>query len=122
MADEPTTALDVTVRAQIFDLLRRVQDDLGVGIIMITHDIGTNSELADRVAVMYAGLVVKQGRADDILVAPAHPYTQGLIGCIPTLDIAKAARTCAGRDPRHGAAFASVGGWMRLCRSLRAGA
>ena len=85
IADEPTTALDVTVQAQIFELMREIQDKFGVAIVMITHDMGAIAEMADRVAVMYAGRVIEQGRADDILDDPRHPYTRGLIGCIPAL-------------------------------------
>jgi peptide/nickel transport system ATP-binding protein len=94
IADEPTTALDVTVQAQIFDLMREIQQEFGVAIIMITHDMGAISEMADRVAVMYAGRIIEEGRADDILDNPGHPYTRGLIGCIPALDpeIAQAVR------------------------------
>ncbi len=94
IADEPTTALDVTVQAQIFDLMRDIQESFGVAIIMITHDIGAISEMADRVAVMYAGKMIEEGAADDILDSPRHPYTRGLIGCIPVLDdaIAQAER------------------------------
>ncbi|MEY8841882.1 oligopeptide/dipeptide ABC transporter ATP-binding protein, partial [Cribrihabitans sp. XS_ASV171] len=84
-ADEPTTALDVTVQAQIFDLLNEIQRDFGAAIILITHDMGAISEMADRVAVMYAGRVIEQGSADDVLDFPQHPYTRGLIDCIPAL-------------------------------------
>ena len=86
IADEPTTALDVTVQAQIFDLMRRIQEEFGVAIMLITHDMGAIAEMADRVAVMYAGRVVEAGAADDVIDRPLHPYTRGLIGCIPTLD------------------------------------
>jgi peptide/nickel transport system ATP-binding protein len=86
IADEPTTALDVTVQAQIFDLMREIQQEFGVAIIMITHDMGAISEMADRVAVMYAGRIIEEGHADAILDSPGHPYTRGLIGCIPALD------------------------------------
>ena len=86
IADEPTTALDVTVQAQIFDLLNEVQREFGAAIILITHDMGAISEMADRVAVMYAGRIIEEGRADDILDHPQHPYTRGLISCIPSLD------------------------------------
>ena len=86
IADEPTTALDVTVQAQIFDLLNEVQREYGAAIILITHDMGAISEMADRVAVMYAGRIIEEGRADDILDHPQHPYTRGLISCIPSLD------------------------------------
>ena len=85
IADEPTTALDVTVQAQIFDLLNDIQRDLGTAIVLITHDMGAIAEMADRVAVMYAGRVIEEGRADDILDDPKHPYTRGLIDCIPNL-------------------------------------
>ena len=91
IADEPTTALDVTVQAQIFDLIRDIQERLGVAVILITHDMGAIAEMADRVAVMYAGRVVEEGPADAILDTPAHPYTRGLIGCIPAIDPALAA-------------------------------
>jgi len=86
IADEPTTALDVTVQAQIFDLMRDIQQKFGVAIVMITHDIGAISEMADRVAVMYAGKMIESGPADPILDTPLHPYTRGLISCIPVLD------------------------------------
>ncbi|MCM2563308.1 ABC transporter ATP-binding protein [Lutimaribacter sp. EGI FJ00015] len=85
IADEPTTALDVTVQAQIFDLLNEIQRDFGAAIIMITHDMGAISEMADRVAVMYAGRVIEEARADDVLDTPQHPYARGLISCIPAL-------------------------------------
>ncbi len=86
IADEPTTALDVTVQAQIFDLLREQQKQRGTAIIMITHDMGAVSEMADRVVVMYGGRAVEVGTTQEILSSPAHPYTQGLIACLPELD------------------------------------
>ncbi len=85
IADEPTTALDVTVQAQIFDLLNEIQREFGSAIILITHDMGAISEMADRVAVMYAGRVIEEARADDVLDYPQHPYARGLISCIPAL-------------------------------------
>src|SRR2546427_2014713 len=85
IADEPTTALDVTVQAQIFDLLRELQRDKGTAIVLITHDMGAVAEMADRVMVMYAGRVIEQGRCEQVLSAPAHPYTRGLIACLPEL-------------------------------------
>uniref|UniRef100_UPI0038B2EC68 ABC transporter ATP-binding protein n=1 Tax=Marimonas lutisalis TaxID=2545756 RepID=UPI0038B2EC68 len=85
IADEPTTALDVTVQAQIFDLLNEIQRDFGAAIILITHDMGAISEMADRVAVMYAGRVIEEAGADDVLDHPQHPYSRGLIDCIPAL-------------------------------------
>ncbi len=85
IADEPTTALDVTVQAQIFDLLRELQRDKGTAIVLITHDMGAVAEMADRVMVMYAGRVIEQGSCGQVLSAPAHPYTRGLIACLPEL-------------------------------------
>ncbi|MEM6460515.1 MAG: ABC transporter ATP-binding protein [Pseudomonadota bacterium] len=85
IADEPTTALDVTVQAQVFDLLKELQEDTGTTIILITHDMGAIAEMADRVAVMYAGRIIEAGSAADILQDPRHPYTQGLISCVPHL-------------------------------------
>ncbi|MDX6751225.1 ABC transporter ATP-binding protein [Geminicoccaceae bacterium 1502E] len=83
IADEPTTALDVTVQAQIFDLLREVREKTGTSMILITHDIGAIAQTADRVAVMYAGRVVEEGPVEAILDDPRHPYTRGLIACVP---------------------------------------
>ena len=85
IADEPTTALDVTVQAQIFDLLNEIQRDFGAAIVLITHDMGAISEMADRVAVMYAGRVIEEASADQVLDSPQHPYARGLIDCIPAL-------------------------------------
>jgi peptide/nickel transport system ATP-binding protein len=79
LADEPTTALDATVQVQVLILLRRLQRELGMGMIFVTHDLGVAAEIADRVAVMYAGRIVESGPVADILPAPAHPYTQGLL-------------------------------------------
>ncbi|MCZ7560707.1 MAG: ABC transporter ATP-binding protein [Burkholderiaceae bacterium] len=85
IADEPTTALDVTVQAQIFDLLRELQRENNTAIMLITHDMGAVAEMADRVIVMYAGRVIEQGTTAQVLGAPRHPYTQGLIECLPEL-------------------------------------
>ena len=85
IADEPTTALDVTVQAQIFDLLRELQRDKGTAIVLITHDMGAVAEMADRVIVMYAGRVIEQGTTDEVIGDPQHPYTRGLIACLPEL-------------------------------------
>jgi len=85
IADEPTTALDATVQAQIFDLLQDLQNEMGTAIILITHDMGAIAELADDVAVMYAGRIVEKGSVSDVLSQPCHPYTQGLITCVPHL-------------------------------------
>ena len=83
IADEPTTALDVTIQAQILALLRELQRDFGTTIVLITHDLGVVNELADRVAVMYAGRVVEEGDRRSVLAAGRHPYTQGLLRSIP---------------------------------------
>jgi peptide/nickel transport system ATP-binding protein len=83
LADEPTTALDVTIQAQILHLLAELQRELAMGLVLITHDLGVVARIATRVIVMYAGQVVEAGTADDIFSAPAHPYTRGLLACIP---------------------------------------
>jgi len=83
IADEPTTALDVTIQAQILHLLAELQREFRTGLILITHDLGVVSRVADRIAVMYAGQFVEEGTAPQIFQAPAHPYTQGLLACIP---------------------------------------
>ena len=86
IADEPTTALDVTVQAQILDLLRELQEETGMSIILITHDLGVVAEMADEVAVMYAGRVVERASAGAVFADPMHPYTLGLLGSVPRLD------------------------------------
>jgi oligopeptide/dipeptide ABC transporter ATP-binding protein len=85
IADEPTTALDVTIQAQVLDLMRKLRDDLDIGIIFITHDMGVVAEMADIVAVMYAGTVVEEASTESLFEAPLHPYTQGLIASIPIM-------------------------------------
>ncbi|MDH6220401.1 ABC transporter ATP-binding protein [Streptomyces pseudovenezuelae] len=86
IADEPTTALDVTIQAQVLALLKRVQRDHGTSVLLITHDLGVVAEVADRVAVMYAGRIVEQGTRDEVLFRPQHPYTMGLLGSVPPLE------------------------------------
>jgi peptide/nickel transport system ATP-binding protein len=86
IADEPTTALDVTIQAQILDLIRGLRDETGMGTIMITHDLGVVAEIADTVAVMYGGQVVEQGTVTEIFNNPQHPYTIGLMSAMPQLD------------------------------------
>ena len=85
IADEPTTALDVTIQAQILDLMRELREKMGTSVILITHDLGVISEMAERVAVMYAGEIVEQAEVTTLFDQPLHPYTQGLIGSIPVL-------------------------------------
>ncbi|MEV6837669.1 ABC transporter ATP-binding protein [Streptomyces sp. NPDC051133] len=86
IADEPTTALDVTVQAQVMDLLAELQREYRMGLILITHDLGVVADVADRIAVMYAGRIVESAPVHDIYKAPAHPYTRGLLDSIPRLD------------------------------------
>jgi peptide/nickel transport system ATP-binding protein len=86
IADEPTTALDVTVQAQILELIERLQSELGTAVVMITHDLGVVAEVADDIAVMYSGRIVERGTRDQIFAAPEHPYTWGLLRSIPRLD------------------------------------
>src|SRR3989440_6065249 len=89
IADEPTTALDVTVQAQILELIRRLQRELDTAVVMVTHDLGVIAETVDEVAVMYAGRIVEHAPTATIFNAPEHPYTWGLIGSIPRLDTAR---------------------------------
>lgn len=86
IADEPTTALDVTIQAQILELMKTLQEKTGMAIIFITHNLGVVAEICDRVSVMYAGHMLEQGKVDDIFYSPAHPYTQGLLRSMPNLD------------------------------------
>ena len=86
IADEPTTALDVTIQAQILELMQRLQKELGMAIIMITHDLGVVAQLCDEVIVMYAGSICEQGTAEEIFYNPRHEYTKGLLRSIPALD------------------------------------
>lgn len=96
IADEPTTALDVTIQAEILELLRGMRETLGVGMLLITHDLGIVANNADRVAVMYAGRIVETGPVRDVLLDPQHPYTRGLLGSLP--------------DRAHGGALTPIGG------------
>ncbi|MBX5476924.1 MAG: ABC transporter ATP-binding protein [Clostridia bacterium] len=86
IADEPTTALDVTIQAQILDLMRELRDEFGMSILFITHDLGVVAEMADRVVVMYAGEVVEEGTVEEVFAEPKHPYTAGLLRSMPRLD------------------------------------
>jgi oligopeptide/dipeptide ABC transporter ATP-binding protein len=85
LADEPTTALDVTIQAQIVALMQRINREHGTGIILVTHDLGLAAEFCDHIAVMYAGRIVEIGRTDDVIERPQHPYTEGLLRCIPDI-------------------------------------
>ncbi len=110
IADEPTTALDVTVQKQILELLDNLRHEMELGLLFITHDLGVVAKVADRIAVMYAGRIVEQGPASDVLLQPLHPYTQGLLAASPTLERGKL-RPIAGTVPQltqlpRGCAFA----------------
>jgi oligopeptide/dipeptide ABC transporter ATP-binding protein len=103
IADEPTTALDVTTQAQILDLLARLQADLGMSLLLISHDLGVVSEVCETVAVMYAGQVVEQAPARVLFQQPRHPYTAGLLAALPRLHGGRARlREIPGRVPRLG--------------------
>ncbi|XWN34911.1 MAG: ABC transporter ATP-binding protein [Roseivirga sp.] len=86
IADEPTTALDVTIQAQILDLMRKLQEETNMGIVLITHDLGVVAEMCDEVAVMYCGKIVERAAVQTLFSRPAHPYTQGLLASIPSLE------------------------------------
>ncbi len=116
IADEPTTALDVTVQAQILDLLRDLQAQTGMAIVLITHDLGVVAEMADEVAVMYAGRVVERAPGAAIFDDPQHPYTLGLLGSIPRLE--EDARPAAG-DRGRGAGAVRAAAGLPLPPALR---
>ena len=118
IADEPTTALDVTVQAQILRLLAQLQRDLGLGMLLITHDLGIVARVAHRVSVMYAGEVVESAPTAELFANPKHPYTQGLLRCVPVPGKITA-RRAAGLDPRHRAAHRPGLRRLRLPRALR---
>ncbi len=103
VADEPTTALDVTVQAQILELFRTACRDTGASVLIITHDLGVVAEIADRVAVMYAGRIVEEDLTAALLRGPSHPYTVGLIESLPTVDCRRSLRAVPGRPPELGA-------------------
>ena len=100
IADEPTTALDVTIQAQILDLMRRMRTETGTAILLITHDMGVIAEMCDNVAVMYAGQIVEYTDVNTLFDEQLHPYTEGLLAAIPVLG---EVRDTPGRDPRLGA-------------------
>ncbi len=99
ICDEPTTALDVTIQAQILDLIERVKAERGLTVLFITHDLGVVARVADRVAVMYAGKVVEVGRADEIFYSPAHPYTWALLSSMPDLNTSGTLEAISGTPP-----------------------
>jgi oligopeptide/dipeptide ABC transporter ATP-binding protein len=102
IADEPTTALDVTIQAQILDLMNKLKEETGASILFITHDLGVIAEMAQKVAVMYAGKIMEEADVDTLFAEPKHPYTIGLMNSIPILGIGKTQRrlsTIAGVVP-----------------------
>jgi len=99
LADEPTTALDVTIQAQILDLMRQINHTHGTAIIMVTHDLGVAAEFCQSIAVMYAGRIVERGTVDQVIEGPQHPYTQGLLACRPRLDARHQIRPIPGEVP-----------------------
>src|SRR5207302_3494238 len=119
IADEPTTALDVTIQAQILDLLRSLREKYRLAVLFISHDLGVVSKVADHVAVMYAGEIVEMGPVQRIFAAPAHVYTRGLIGAIPTLRTDRSrplatVETQRGRVSSTPLREISPGHWVRL--------
>ena len=100
LADEPSTALDVTIQAQILDIMRDLRQELGTSIVMITHDLGVVADIADQVVVMYAGHVVETGTVDDVFAKPQHPYTVGLLGAVPRPDLVVTDAQAAASDGR----------------------
>jgi oligopeptide/dipeptide ABC transporter ATP-binding protein len=110
IADEPTTALDATIRAQILDLIRNLTATTGTAVLLITHDFGVVNELADRVAVMYAGQIVEEGTREDLLARPKHPYSQGLLKSIPR------AESRGGRLEEIQGVVPRPGQWPEGCR------
>lgn len=124
IADEPTTALDVTIQAQIMDLMAEIKKNIGTSIILITHDLGVVANLADRVAVMYAGKVVEMATAKELFYTPSHPYTVGLLESLPRLDSDRAKELTAIEGtppdlfaPPKGCAFASrCKNCMKICK------
>ncbi len=125
IADEPTTALDVTIQAQIMDLLQEIREKTNTAIILITHDLGVVASMADRVAVMYAGKIVEIGTAEDIFYRPAHPYTRALLRSLPTTEMDRSIRlvSIAGTppdllNPPVGCGFASrCQNCMQICKA-----
>jgi peptide/nickel transport system ATP-binding protein len=116
IADEPTTALDVTVQAQILDLMARLQSEMGMATVLITHDLGVIAETCDQVVVMYAGRVVEQASAEELFANPLHAYTQGLLHSIPTLDTPS--KSVLNTIPGMVASLADLSHSCRFCQRM----
>lgn len=101
LADEPTTALDVTIQAQVLELIADIKEEFHSSVILITHDLGVVAQVCDRVAIMYGGKIVEQGTAEEIFYAPNHPYTKGLLGCVtnPESDVDQVLTPIPGSPP-----------------------
>ncbi|MGW5762297.1 dipeptide ABC transporter ATP-binding protein [Streptomyces tendae] len=110
IADEPTTALDVTVQAEILDLLRRLAEETGTGVLLVTHNMGVVADFADRVAVMYQGAIVETGPVEDVLLRPSHDYTKRLLSAVPRLSVAEAGGTARADEPEAHAPGAAPAG------------
>ena len=121
IADEPTTALDVTIQAQILDLMRELKERTGAAIVLITHDLGVVAEMAQRVVVMYAGRKVEEAPVAELFARPRHPYTRGLLDSIPKLGAASTARRgdATDRNRRHRAVARRTDRRLRVCAALR---
>ncbi|HEX3459560.1 MAG TPA: ABC transporter ATP-binding protein [Acidimicrobiales bacterium] len=116
IADEPTTALDVTIQAQILELFASLQDSLGMGLLLVTHDVGVARQIAHRVAVMYAGLLVEEGTGAAVLDHPAHPYTAGLLRAVPTHDTPRGfLHAIPGKPPAAGETVADACAFAPRC-------
>jgi oligopeptide transport system ATP-binding protein len=126
IADEPTTALDVTVQAQILELMKKIQKEIGSSILLITHDLGIVAGMCDRVVVMYGGQIVEMGSVEELFYNPLHPYTQALLRAVPRLDMEKDKELVAieGTPPNlltppSGCPFwARCGSAMQICKSI----
>ena len=121
IADEPTTALDVTIQAQILEIILDLQKKLGTAVILITHDLGVVAETAQRVIVMYAGKKVEEAPVGELFARPLHPYTHGLMASIPRLELMRGEprdQAAAAGDPRHRAGADQPAGRLRLRAAL----
>ncbi len=120
IADEPTTALDVTIQAQVMELIDAMRQELGMSVVLITHDLAAAAEHCDRLAVMYAGQVVEQGATETVIRAPAHPYTRGLLASLPRLEHAAQALQPIGGQVPDPSEFAARCRFLPRCGSARA--